>query len=197
MTQHFRPENSTDFQLRPVKLSDLEATAALCDACVGKNLYTQDKIQTAMETEEHYFYLLQTRAGELAGYLYFYLTDVPSIARDAKVNREVLESVCKCPEEKVCKIQSVGVAESYRGNGVAAQMVSFALEQIRRMQVSAAFSVCWKQGQFVPLEKPLRECGFSFLTEAKKVWFDEADLFCPYCNGRCHCDAEIYYKQLI
>ena len=196
MTQHFWLENSTDFLLRPVETSDLEETAALCDICVGKNLYTRAKIQRAMETEDHFFYLLQTRTGELAGYIYFYLTDIPSIAGDAKVNQEILESVCG-DQGKVCKIQSVAVHEDYRRKGLAAKMVRFALHQIRHREVQAAFSVCWKMGRVVPLEWALRDCGFSFLTETEKVWFHEENLFCPYCNGRCHCNAEIYYKKLV
>lgn len=196
MTQQFWLENAADFRLRPIEASDLEHTAALCDICVGKNLYTQAKIRSAMENRDHYFYLLQTRAGESVGYIYFYLTDVPAVARDARVDREMLESLCADPGGQVCKIQSVAVLADYRGRGLAAQMVRFALQQIRPRQIQGAFAVCWKMGQVVPLEKTLRECGFAFLTEAEKVWFDEEELFCPYCGGRCHCNAEIYYKQL-
>ena len=195
MTQHY--ENTTDFLLRPLEMSDLERAVSLCDICVGKNLYTQAKLQVAIERDDHYFYLLQTRTGESVGYIYFYLTDIAAVARDAKVNRALLEAVCADRQRKVCKIQSVGVCEAYRGKSLATKMVNFALGQIQPKQAQAAFSVCWKMGQVVPLEKTMRDCGFSFLTKAEKVWFDEKDLRCPCCRDRCHCDAEIYYKQLV
>ena len=59
-----------------------------------------------------------------------------------------------------------------------------------------AFIVCWKPGGVVPLGKALSECNFDFLAETKKVWYDDTELICPYCKGRCLCDAEVYYKLL-
>jgi ribosomal protein S18 acetylase RimI-like enzyme len=195
--EQFPLNNPTEFRLRPVGLADLEQTAALCDACVGKNLYPKAKIQAAIKDEDHLFYLLQDPAGETVGYIYFYLTELAHIARDAKIHPNLLPPFCSDLQERMGKLQSVAVREDHRGKGLAVQMVQFALEQLRRRNASAVFSVCWKMGQVVPLEKTLQDCGFSFLTEAEKVWFHEEALFCPYCNGRCHCNAEIYYKKLI
>ena len=64
------------------------------------------------------------------------------------------------------------------------------------MSAGAVFAICWKPGKIVPAGKMLKECGFDDLTEAKNVWYDDKDLVCPYCKGRCRCDAEVFYKLL-
>ena len=186
---------NTAYLLRPVTEADLEETVALCDACVGKNLYPRERIREAMAAEDQFFYLLENPAGEAVGYLFFLLTDPVTIARSAKTDPQVLTAVCDGPE-RVCRLQSIALREDYRGTGLAENLLNFALGRVRCLGIRTIYVVCWKAGLRVPLEKPLQKCGFSFLTEAKKVWYDEPLLHCPYCNGRCHCDAEIYYKVL-
>ena len=74
--------------------------------------------------------------------------------------------------------------------------VSFILKKLTEISVDVAFIVCWKPRGIVPLGKALADCRFDYLAEAKRVWYDDTELICPYCNGRCLCDAEGYYKLL-
>lgn len=85
---------------------------------------------------------------------------------------------------------------SYRGIGLAAKMIQFVLLELKDKLIDAAFIVCWKPGGIVPLSKALSECHFKYLADAKRVWYDDTELICPYCKGRCLCDAEVYYKLL-
>jgi anaerobic selenocysteine-containing dehydrogenase len=70
------------------------------------------------------------------------------------------------------------------------------LKKLKEISIDVAFIVCWKPRGVVSLSKALWECTFDYLAEAKKVWYDDTELICPYCNGRCLCDAEVYYKLL-
>lgn len=194
MTQYIFDACNQTYLLRPVTEADLSQAAALCDQCVGKNLYTPERIREAMEARDQFFWLLQTQTGETVGYLFYLLTDVQTVAAAAKVDPARLTGVA--PVGAVCRLQSIGIREEYRGNALAAKLLAFLLEQAGALEARVIYAVCWKAGRVVPLEKPLLECGFSFLMEAKKVWYDDLQLHCPHCNGRCHCDAEIYYKLL-
>lgn len=196
MKDRFTHENGQVFRLCPLTKEETGVARSLCDACVGQNLYPEEEILRAIEEKDRFFYLLKTDKGEPAGYIYYRLTDEASIASSAKIDRAVLRAVYRENGKKVGRIQSIGLKEPYRGMGLAAQMIGFALGALAAMSAEAVFIVCWKPGGMVPLSKALKQCGFDDLTEAKKVWYDDADLICPYCKGRCRCDAEVFYKLL-
>ena len=128
--------------------------------------------------------------------IYYYLTEPEDIAKYAKLDAELFRKVYSRTDKKVGKIQSVGLKEEYRGIGLAAQMVNFILEKLKEISIDVTFIVCWKPSGILPLGKALSECKFAYLSEAKKVWYDDTELICPICHGRCLCDAEVYYKRL-
>ncbi len=196
MKHRFTHENGQVFCLCPLSQNDAESARLLCDACVGENLYSKEDIQCAITETDRYFYLLKTDEGEIAGYIYYYLTDEASVAKSAKIDAAVLYTVYRATEKKIGKIQAIGLKETYRGMGLAVQMLRFVLDELTAMSVEAVFNVCWKPGGIIPVGKALQECGFHDLTEAKMVWYDEPALICPYCKGRCRCDAELYYKLI-
>jgi len=196
MKYTFTNENGRAFYLSPLKADEIDRARLLCDECVGENLYTKEEIASSMNERDSFFYLLKSETGENAGYIYFYLTDEKSIADYAKLDVNLFYSVYRQQHNKVGKIQSVGIKEQYRGDNLATQMIKFVLEKFKSISIEAVYIVCWKPGGIMPLKKALLHSDFCFLTEAKKVWYDDIDLICPYCNGRCHCDAEVYYKLL-
>ncbi len=196
MNNGFTDENGQVFCLCPLTKEETEIAQSLCDACVGKNLYSKEDILRATQEKDRFFYFLKTDKGEPAGYIYYRLTDEASIASSAKLDIEVPRAVYRETGKQVGRIQSIGLKETYRGKGLAAQMICFALGELAAMSVEAVFIVCWKPGGTIPLGKAMKKCGFNDLTEAKKVWYDDADLICPYCKGRCMCDAEVFYKLL-
>lgn len=188
-------EGQPQLTMRPLAREDIPSTLALCDSCVGKNLYTYEELSFAIDARDRFFYLFTTPDGETAGYIYFYLTTVEGLASYAKLSQRVLLSVSQATGS-VGKIQSVGVKDSFRRCGLARKMVDAALAVLSSLAVSTVFVVCWKPGQTVPLQRTMEECRFIHLTTAKKIWYDDPDLICPYCSGRCQCDAEVYYKTL-
>lgn len=184
------------FYLRPLEIEDIEEALQLMDQCVGKNLYHREELTQAIGSHEKRFMLLKTEEGGLAGYIYYYVTTGDHIADAARIPLEKVRWACREPLAPVGKIQSVGVKEALRRNGLAVHMLRYALEQFSMMGVEEVFIICWNAGGKVPLEKALQKCQFTHLSSAKMVWYNKEDLFCPYCRGRCKCDAEVYFKKV-
>ena len=184
------------FTLKPLKKEDVEVARRLCDKCVGENLYTEEEIEGAVESRERFFCLLEDERGKEAGYVYYYLTTEEEVAHYAKIDISLLSSLSPAPRRKVGKIQSIGVLDEYRGIGIAPKLMEFVLNDLKGQGLEIVFIVCWKPKGSVPLEHALIENKFTFLTQATKVWYNDTRLICPYCKGRCLCDAEVYYKLL-
>lgn len=191
-----KSEFLSELELCPLKAEDIHTAKCLCDECVGKDMYSQEDIGNCIDSAYRFFYLLKEKNGGAVGYLYFYVTDVQQIAEDGKVDIRLLRTVCPVRTGVVGKIQSIGLKEHYRKNGYGKYMIDFAVQKFRALDVNRVVIICWKKGDDVPLGNTLDQCHFQFLTTAKMVWFDHPRLYCPYCAGRCRCDAQIYYKIL-
>lgn len=189
-------ENKDRFFLKPILKEEISEARRLCDECVGENLYSEKEIAATIGAADRFFYLLKSEAGEPVGYIYYYLTEPEDIAKYAKLDAELFRKVYSRTDKMVGKIQSVGLKAEYRGIGFAAQMINFILERLKELSIDVTFIVCWKPGGILPLGKALSECKFAYLSEAKKVWYDDTELICPICHGKCLCDAEVYYKRL-
>ena len=189
-------ENGMRFYLRPLKKEEIEEASFLSDECVGKNLYPTEEIAATLNDQEKFFYLLKNEKDETIGYIYYFLTNEEAIAKYSKLDINVFREVYSDSNKKVGKIQSVGIKKEYRGNELAVEMMRFILKEMKNLGIDITFIVCWKPGGFLPLGKTLAKCQFNYLTEAKKIWYDDMELICPHCKGRCSCDAEIYYKLL-
>ena len=189
-------ENGMRFYLRPLKKEEIEEASFLSDECVGKNLYPAEEIAATLNDQEKFFYLLKNEKDETIGYIYYFLTNEEEIAKYSKLDINVFRKVYSDFNKKVGKIQSVGIKKEYRGNELAVEMMRFILKEMKTLGIDITFIVCWRPGGFLPLGKTLAKCEFSYLTETKKIWYDDMELICPHCKGRCSCDAEIYYKLL-
>lgn len=189
-------ENGMRFYLRPLKKEEVGEASFLSDECVGKNLYPTEEIAATLNDQEKFFYLLKNEKDETIGYIYYFLTNEEEIAKYSKLDINVFRKVYSDFNKKVGKIQSVGIKKEYRGNELAVEMMQFILKEMKKLGIDITFIVCWRPGGFLPLGKTLAKCEFSYLTEAKKIWYDDIELICPHCKGRCSCDAEIYYKLL-
>lgn len=178
------------FTLRPMKKEEAALAKQMCDLCVGKNLYSLDTLEAAAEDLHKRFLLLFDPKGQAAGYIYYYPDTAEAFAKASGATPEAFTAVSNGP---FGKLQSLGLLPPYRGWGLAASMLRLALEDLSGDGVEAVFALCWKTGDVVPLKQTVEECGFRFLRKVSRPWYDDAELICPYCGGRCVCDAEIYF----
>lgn len=174
----------------------LDRAVALCAQCVGENLYPKSYIASILHQTDHYYNLLLSPEGDIAGYIYFHLCSLEEAAAEAKLPVQTLSVIAPMEHPVVAKFQSIGVEAGYRHLGLSRRLVELALEQAQESQANAAMCIAWKVGEAVPMGDNVLACGFHYLTDAHLVWYDNENLVCPYCKGRCKCDAAIYYKAL-
>ena len=74
-----------EFCLCSLEKEDIEEALQLMDRCVGENLYQKEELEQAIGSSERAFLLLRTAEGELAGYIYYYLTNEKQIAEDTRL----------------------------------------------------------------------------------------------------------------
>ncbi len=184
----------TIFHSVPLEESEINSTLLLMDECVGKNLYNKDDLSKAIKSCDEFFMLYKTEEGVIGGYIYYFLTDKEMLSSSGKIPRKQLDSVYK--GNKCARIQSVGVRKEYSGFGLGTRMIKEALLDNKMRGVEAVYCVCWAPNGEVPLAFPLYQSGFSHLMKIRDYWAEEESLVCPYCSGRCHCNAEVYYKIL-
>ena len=166
---------------------------SLADESVGKNLYTRQDFENALIDKNSFVYVLKSDSGEIAGYVFFFITTTVDIAQKCGLDEALFSSV----SPSVCgRIQSAAVKKEYRGRGLSVVLMKYAVDMLRSKGIDTAFAVCWKPGGIVSIKKTLNILSFSFLKEVEKMWWNNTNLYCPYCHGRCSCSAEIYYKKL-
>lgn len=185
------------FSFRRLTETYLDIAVLLCDSCVGKNLYTRAQLNQIIYKPTHYFYLIFTHSGEPAGYIYFFPADLEEMMSLSKLSCEQLNIVTKGEHPVIGNLQSIGVTETYRGEGISEILVKFFLTTLQESTVAeVAFGVFWKAKGKVPMEKTLKTFDFIYITDVQGVWQDKDDLICPFCRGRCTCEASVYYKPL-
>jgi len=174
----------------------LDRVTELCARCVGKNLYPRSYIASIVHNPDHYFNLLLSPDGDIAGYHYFHLTSLEKAAAEVKMPVEALSVISGAEHPVVAKFQSVGVAPAYRHLGLARRLQEIALDEARRANADAALCMAWVVNGQAPMGDNLINAGFRYLTDSHMAWYDHENLVCPVCKGRCRCDAAIYYKTL-
>ncbi len=183
-------------ELRRLTDQDVIKAAQICDRCVGENLYTKDYLASIVHDPRHLFYLLFSKEDTPVGYIYSIMMDQEELARFSKLDAAQLRRLCNGSDIKIGNLRSIGLDEPFRRTGLSVELVRFSLACLASLGAHLVVVLCWKVDKFVPLRKTLELCGMKYLTDAHRVWYDIADLVCPYCSGRCVCDAEVYYKRL-
>ncbi len=182
------------FFLSPMTQADIAETVALCDACAGENLYTKETLQGILQRPGHYFQLLRTQQGALAGYAYCTALTMTEMANYAKVDVSALKGTSCVAHPHVIHLQAAAVAAPYRKRHLSTFLVQCVLATYPDADV--VFGLCWRPvtapDEKAPIEHALSSCGFSYVTMAQDVWADIPDLVCPYCPGACHCPGALY-----
>lgn len=175
----------------------LEQTLALCDKCVGEHLYTRADFAQVIERDDQEVFLLLTPAEKVVGYIYCRLIDVREAEQLSKQSLQQLDNKVFKACSLLGILQSIGISEAYRQQGLSNILVEAYLQWLwRKTAADIAFGVFWKPHGKAPMGSILENFGFYHLTDAQNVWYDNENLICPVCHGRCRCEAAIYYKIL-
>ena len=182
--------------LVPLDHAHVQQVAALCDTCVGVNLYPEEVLEEVLEQPESYFFLLADQTGRIVGYIYFHRSDINAAAEfllstPEKVAR-YLDPACD-----LVQLRSIGVLPALRHKGLAVRLLEFALAFSREvLHADRAFVACWRKGDLIPMYDNIQKFGFKHLYTVPNMWYNVPDLYCPFCKGRGTCTAEIYSTDL-
>lgn len=178
-------------KLEKAGIDDIKAVLSIADECVGKNLYSEEDFLSAVNGDGRFLLVLRNPLLTIVGYIYYLITETGKIESGLGLEKNTLSPSGPCG-----RIQSVALRNDSRGMGYSVLMIRAAVETFLENGISAVYAVCWKPGDVPPLSSPLKKCGFSYLMTVDKPWYSSDKLFCPYCGGRCSCDADIYYRKL-
>ena len=111
MENRIAAENGAVFYLSPLRLNEISTAKALCDICVGKNLYSEKDLGNTVEDKKQFFWLLKTEDGETAGYIYYKLTDTKALAKYARLDEKILLGVSDSGDKgKIQRTRHCGAA---------------------------------------------------------------------------------------
>ncbi len=92
--------------------------------------------------------------------------------------------------------KSVAVRSIYRKNGLLAGLIKALLFNAKDLGYGSVFLSAWTYGGKTPVANSLMSLNFSRLYERHMLWHHNENYRCVICDGRCGCDAVIYYKNL-
>ena len=198
MERIFAPtRDGTHFYIEPLKPDEVNIAAALCDSCVGENLYPRNYLASTLDKSDHFFFFLRNRYDEIAGYIYFHASSFQETAEFLKLSPEELEKQLGGRPERIANMRSISILEPHRKQNLARHLLGWGLEYARsHTGAELAVIVCWKPNGKVPLKRTVESLDFYYLMDRPKFWYDLPELHCPCCQGRCKCDAAVYVKPL-
>lgn len=190
-------ETGETFYLEKLDAEFVKETKALCDICVGVDLYSEEYIQSIIGNPRQVFYLLFSKERELAGYVFFQLMDIADMMAFVKMKKSQLMPLLQREDCVISNFRSLGIAPKMRNRHFSEALTKFSIEYSREtLKADIYFGAFWKQGDKIPMMKNIEKFGFLHYASAGRIWYDEKDLYCPVCKGRCRCEAEIYYIRL-
>lgn len=92
--------------------------------------------------------------------------------------------------------KSVAVSSKFRKNGLLTRLIEGLLEHVKELGYGAVFLSAWMYDGKIPTESSLMSLGFTRLYQRHMLWYRYENYHCVVCNGRCVCDAVIFYKNL-
>lgn len=197
MSMEIKDYQGVVFSISPMKPDEIDDVLALCDYCVGANMYSRKVLEDAIDRPGYYFFVLHSPEGEMAGYNYFFLSNLEEMSEFTKRPVDHLARMSSAEEPVIADIRSLGIAENFRHRGLALAFMGWELEFLKKeTSAHVAMGAFWKPNGKYAMEWSLKAFPFQYLEEAPLVWYDTPDLYCPVCKGRCRCDATIYYVQL-
>ena len=109
----------------------------------------------------------------------------------------------RCTEEEVGKVfpnvskfaehSGIAVLPEHRNKGLSGKMHALYLELVFPKADVVLYNVWNRRGGEADCVRALLRSGAVFLKKIPLYWYDDEELFCNLCNGRCKCDCDIYY----
>ena len=132
--------------------------------------------------------------GEFAGYSVM----IPAKTEVIMEHMGMEESeVMEITENKPALIyKSAAVLPKYRKHGLFTKLAESLLCNAKELGYCSVIVSAWTHSGRTPVEKSLMSLDFTRLYRRHMLWYQYENYRCVICNGRCVCDAIIFYKKI-
>jgi predicted GNAT superfamily acetyltransferase len=141
------------------------------------------------------FLFVAEESGGLCGYCLCVLVNFDSVAEHMKLPPDISARYRETAGQ-VCYIKSMAVTVGCRGTPLARELFAATFSDIIKHGANSAIGSAWKIGDKVPMHRIFTDYDLTPIAELSDIWYDDEDYVCTVCNGRCRCQAVIYYKSL-
>ncbi|MDR3239434.1 MAG: hypothetical protein LBT44_05045 [Clostridiales bacterium] len=180
-----------DFDVKRYDGQYADALVALANRSFGQNYLSESRL-SQMASQDGVF-LTAEIDGSLAGYCVFLYVRAYTASKFLKIPYDIMARYAG-GDGRICYMKSMAVERSFRRTGLSDQLFAGCLGDAEISGIVSAWGSAWKQGDKVPMDRIMKNNGFSVYTEIPNFWADDKDTICPACEGPCRCAAVIYYQ---
>lgn len=171
----------------------IDETIELCDERFGEGYIERSDYESWLKNPE----LLKIALcdGDYAGFSAFIPASVEEICEHMEMTEDEVLAITGGKPALIGK--SAAVRVKYGRRVLMHRMMAAEIVEGRRLGYSAAFGSAWVYDNFVPAKKSFDTLGYKHLEQRRHLlWYGYEKYKCVACEGRCVCDAEIYYIKL-
>lgn len=169
----------------------LPALKALADEGLSTGYFT-DEVLNGFKQGKYFCTMAIDDSDKLLGINYGRFETKEEIAEMMRCTVAEVETLFKGEELFFEQIGMV-ISKSARGLGLSKIMMSRFKDGVFT-KVNTSVTGLWiRNGDEEPIVRLEKSAGSVFLKRIPDYWYDDPDLYCDVCKGRCHCNCDIYY----
>ena len=153
-----------------------------------------DEMEAVILNDDNRLYV-EEEGSRIIGAILFICEDKETIIKDMEVSEEDYDRISKGLPTLHHKFSIV--REDSRGKGLMTRMLADAIDSLEQeKRYGAIFTQGWIRNEQVPMENIFVQNGYVCYKRQIRPWWKYSDRTCSICNGRCRCDAMVYYRSL-
>lgn len=169
-----------------------ESTKQLCDESFGTGYI--DHVEYNKWLIHPRLFNIALVDGKFAGYSVMIPASTEDIIEHMGMKKSEVLTITGSKPALIYK--SVAVRSIYRKNGILTELVRALLCHAKELNYGSVILSAWTHGGKTPAESSLISLDFTRLYHRHMLWYHYENYRCVICNGRCVCDAAIFYKNL-
>ena len=180
--------------MRKAEAKDAAAITELSNYCFGDAYTSEEEMRGFILDENNRVFLSEDEKG-LTGAILFLNESKEELMENLDVAEEDYEGMRD--GKKVLHHKFCIVREDQRGKGLMTEMLTEAVDSLKNEDIfGVIFIQTWIKLGEIPLAGVMDRVNYQKYKRQIRPWWRYADRTCNICNGRCKCDAMVYYRKL-
>lgn len=190
-----------DFQIKPLKESDIDQAIVISDKELGTNYITSIFLQKLIHYQNTLLIGAFNKKSEIIGYGYCIIYSKKEFQTSLHPSQLKMLPNILINSEKIGVTNTISIQKEYKNKGIGSAIFNQFLLFFKANSVKTISAFAWKNKNVVNMESIFKKYNFSILQKTSNFWFQESidkNYNCPACkNPPCTCEAIIYFKELI